>query len=1010
MGAVARKTLAVTLVMMGVLVSAGAARGAEYKVHACGADAHYENHLFVASVSDSRMEADSGCPTDGQGHNMGVAARAGTNKGTVPMFASATQSFLAPTGTSIQRVHLKGEGRTWNGDWGSLLQGSNDRFDRNVWTIAGCAPRPGGINGCVSAWAPLDQDYELRGATGFRSIVSCGQIVGCTTFGTAFWPFTRDYYFIREFNVTLEDPSRPAITVTGGGLASGNWIRGTQGVSYRASDNSGVYRSHFTVDALGVIDSDDRKCDYTYAVPCTPSINGAFSFDTARVSDGTHRVFVDAVDATNVNWATAGRTVNIDNHAPAEPASPSVVGGEAWHTTDDFTIGWTNPASAAPINRAFYEICKADGSACSSGSQAATGISQLNNVHVGQPGDYKIRVWLSDAAGNVSDAKSTPLRLKFDNVPPAQAAPQRRNGWVNDLEGRRFVQEIGPPLVGAPPVSGIAGYAVTVDGSLPGTVINVPASAAPAYLGRKELHNLPEGMTLVRARAISGAGIPSLDVGVAAIYVDRSPPSVSIADAPDANSWSRHPLALRLTAADRDGLSGMASAPRDRDIAAGGYIRYGIDAGPLQQVRGPERELGPDGRLEYVPEATADVSVATDGPHTISYQATDVAGNVTSTRSLTFKIDQTPPELAVFEPQSAADPKRVTVAASDRTSGLGKVGEIRLRRIAPSLGPWISLRAIREDDRYYARIDNATLPEGDYEFRATISDQAGNEAFASADRAGRPEIIHMTPTKVGPYSTVPPSNGPPRSGGPDSPDAGATVDTRIAAWAIERAGTRRPCKRPTGRRGRRTCPRPPATETLVHELRVPFGKRVTIKGQLKTATGRPIAGTEVTVLARLRMAGAEYRAEASVSTDSTGAFTYRAPARAGRTLDFHYRGDKKYKHADDQVTLRVPATATITANKHRIRNGRRIRFTGRLKGAPYPEKGKLLDLQAYYRSKWRTFATPRAGRNGKWTYSYRFQATRGSVLYRFRVRARATSDYPYEVGYSKTTAVRVSGP
>jgi hypothetical protein len=86
-----------------------------------------------------------------------------------------------------------------------------------------------------------------------------------------------------------------------------------------------------------------------------------------------------------------------------------------------------------------------------------------------------------------------------------------------------------------------------------------------------------------------------------------------------------------------------------------------------------------------------------------------------------------------------------------------------------------------------------------------------------------------------------------------------------------------------------------------------------------------------------------------------------------------------------------------------------VRFAGKLLGRPYPAKGKVLDLQAYYRHKWRTFATPRAGLNGQWTYRYRFGATRGAVLYKFRVRVRATSDYPYELGYSRVTQVRVHG-
>jgi hypothetical protein len=324
-----------------------------------------------------------------------------------------------------------------------------------------------------------------------------------------------------------------------------------------------------------------------------------------------------------------------------------------------------------------------------------------------------------------------------------------------------------------------------------------------------------------------------------------------------------------------------------------------------------------------------------------------------------------------------------------------------MRRIVPARGSWITLNTTRKDDHYYAHIDNATLPEGGYEFQATIPDQAGNEATATADRDGQQEVIYITPVQVGPYITVVQGEGGPPSSGPDAQDTKATVDTTIKAWAVKTK-----CARPkVGGK----CPRSALKELLVHETRVPFGSHAAVRGTLTTAAGSPIPGAEVTVLARASMAGGEYAAVASVRTDPSGAFKYQAPAGSSRTLDFHYRGDSTYKHADEQVTLRVPAAVTISASRHLIHNGQRVQFAGKLLGRPYPTKGKVLDLQAYYRHKWRTFATPRAALTGKWRYTYRFEATRGTVLYKFRVRVRATSDYPYELGYSRLTNVRVVG-
>ena len=90
-------------------------------------------------------------------------------------------------------------------------------------------------------------------------------------------------------------------------------------------------------------------------------------------------------------------------------------------------------------------------------------------------------------------------------------------------------------------------------------------------------------------------------------------------------------------------------------------------------------------------------------------------------------------------------------------------------------------------------------------------------------------------------------------------------------------------------------------------------------------------------------------------------------------------------------------------------NGQSVTFTGRLRGKPLPTRGKVVDLQAFYRGKWRTFATPRANKKGQFKFRYRFEATRSTTTYKFRARLRAESAYPYELGYSKVVSVRVRG-
>jgi hypothetical protein len=113
--------------------------------------------------------------------------------------------------------------------------------------------------------------------------------------------------------------------------------------------------------------------------------------------------------------------------------------------------------------------------------------------------------------------------------------------------------------------------------------------------------------------------------------------------------------------------------------------------------------------------------------------------------------------------------------------------------------------------------------------------------------------------------------------------------------------------------------------------------------------------------------------------------------------------------ARTEVRVLVPARSSIAVSKRFALNGQTVRFRGRLRGGPIPEGGKLIDLQAFYRGRWRTFATPRTDRRGRWSYDYRFEATRGTVTYRFRARIRREAAYPYELGHSRVVRVTVRG-
>jgi hypothetical protein len=107
------------------------------------------------------------------------------------------------------------------------------------------------------------------------------------------------------------------------------------------------------------------------------------------------------------------------------------------------------------------------------------------------------------------------------------------------------------------------------------------------------------------------------------------------------------------------------------------------------------------------------------------------------------------------------------------------------------------------------------------------------------------------------------------------------------------------------------------------------------------------------------------------------------------------------------VTLLVTAGVTIKATPTKVQNRHATVFTGRLLGKPITKRGVIVDLQVFFRNKWRTFGAPRTNRAGKYRFKYRFMA--GAATWKFRARVRRESSYPYIEGFSlKTVKVKVT--
>jgi hypothetical protein len=178
--------------------------------------------------------------------------------------------------------------------------------------------------------------------------------------------------------------------------------------------------------------------------------------------------------------------------------------------------------------------------------------------------------------------------------------------WLNESHYEQSVELTDLPR------SGLAGYSITIDGSFPDDTVDVTGD-------RLHLDSLPEGSTVVKARAVSGSGLASERAGSVVLRVDRTPPDVRLLSDPDPERWEHD--AVHLTLKATDGLSGMD----------GGRIEYRVDGGESVAVAGD----------------SAEIDIAGDGRHTVRYWGVDAAGNRADERAATFRIDGEEPGAAV---------------------------------------------------------------------------------------------------------------------------------------------------------------------------------------------------------------------------------------------------------------------------------------------------------------------------------------------------------------------------
>jgi hypothetical protein len=656
--------------------------------------------------------------------------------------------------------------------------------------------------------------------------------------------------------------------------------------------------------------------------------------------------------------------------AAAEPlrmTNVEVEGGESsWHPTNAFRIDWTQvPGPPAAPRAVVYRLYDSEGNPIGApvrNTKAVLAIFPL--VVPSLPGVYRVEMWLENAEGQTGPAASATLR--FDDVPPAAPLAQAPGSWLTGRDEARL--KIEPPP-GPPPLSGLRGYAVSVDAGSGGS-----PCAQPGWCSLAEtdvlaggggdsalLGTLPEGTSYARVAAVSGSGVASAVVSVP-IRVDGSAPRLSLQGLSD--GWSSGPVHLTATATDL--LSGMQAA------------------GPT----GPFTAISVDGGTPALaPGDAVSTWVTGNGIHRVSYFGRDAAGNVGDGRlgpgpaTATVAIDEEPPRVVFAAAQDAAEPERIEAEVADGLSGPSpRRGSIRLRQ-AGTHAAFAQLPTRVAAGRLIADWDSDAYPPGKYEFLAIGYDRAGN-AGTGTDRARGARMVLVNPLKT-----------------PVALEAGFGGRELVYQRCRRSRGSRR-CHR---RRVTSFDSRPAART-------VPFNHGIRFGGRM-TSPGGPRGGLEIAVTETFSPGADPPQRTTVARTEPDGTFSLQLAPGPSRDVVATFAGTGTLTRAVARsVHLGVLASVRLRTSAAVAKvGGAPILFSGSVDGAGVagPAEGLPVEIQFRYPGAgWSEFRTVETDARGRFRYAYRFSDddSRG-VRFQFRAYASGREGWPYEAAFSRPLAV-----
>jgi hypothetical protein len=421
---------------------------------------------------------------------------------------------------------------------------------------------------------------------------------------------------------------------------------------------------------------------------------------------------------------------------------------------------------------------------------------------------------------------------------------------------------------------------------------------------------------------------------------------------------------------------------------------------------------------------TNSATLASDGPHTITYAAEDLAGNQTTLYSATKTIANHPPVNTALPVRDEALKSQfltpfvgtpVVMADSGAWTGPGLVMSTSWLRCdkngvscvtiagAGALSYTPTSADVGSTLRYRV---TATNPAD------TVTVQSDPSGVVADPKSGSGLTDKPADGKDGANGSsganATATNGSATSGSNGTSGSGANGANGLNALGHTFQG------RVAGEANGVACPSDKATLKFEHvkgnALKLGNGKKTTAQVQLTcTTTGKAIVGAKLDIATTKTSAKAAVASD--MTTDGAGHAVLRIAKGASRTVAVSYKmyADDPMARAATTLKVSVNAEVTLKANRKRLHNGQAVTLRGTLAGAEIPKRGVNLAVQWKDDKRWRPFAQIKTNKKGAFAYAYKFTRTKKTIKYHLRVQvAKGQVDYPYVATASKPIKVTVA--